>query len=205
MIVIAARRSGARTLADSAAPTAIANTIYEAGHATYRYLIGDINADEYREEAGGAVIRGTAAFYCGMAGQLLIPIPVAGALVGATVGYITSAALVESGILGVGPSNIVAIESRRRAEVERSCRAACARLEAYEREITQIIASDQAFRESTIVPALTSFDQAVASEDFDHATAALGSLNLALGRTLPFRTLDEFDEFMLDDDSALYL
>ncbi len=65
---------------------------------------------------------------CGIVGQILIPVPVVGALVGSLVGYTTAAALVQAGLLGMGPNNLVARERECRQEIERSCRIATDRM-----------------------------------------------------------------------------
>jgi uncharacterized membrane protein len=49
-----------------------------------------------------------------MAGQLLIPVPIVGAAVGAITGYVAAAVLVESGGQGIGTNNIVAVAEKRR-------------------------------------------------------------------------------------------
>ena len=90
VIVIAARQNGLTGFAAGAGPAVIANAVFEAGHAVYQYARGEIGADALREQAGGAALRGAAAYYCGIAGQVMIPVPVVGALVGSVVGYTAS-------------------------------------------------------------------------------------------------------------------
>ena len=126
VIAITARELGVGRVLGDMGPGAMANAVFEAGLSTHRFLQGSISHEQYRDELGGAALRATTATYCGMAGQLLIPVPIAGAAVGAITGYVAAAVLVESGVLGIGTNNIVAVAenaaSRLSANVQRrSC------------------------------------------------------------------------------------
>ena len=118
LIAITAKEVGIAPVLGEMGPGAIANAIFEAGLSTHRFAQGEIDHEAYREELGGAALRATASTYCGMAGQLLIPVPVVGAAVGAISGYVAAAVLVESGVLGLGSNNIVAIAEERQAAIE---------------------------------------------------------------------------------------
>ncbi len=205
LIAITARRNGLTNSAAGAGPTAIANTVFEVGHSTYRYVGGDIDTAAFREEAGGAALRGAAAFYCGLAGQILIPVPVAGALAGSVVGYVTAAVLVQSGLLGIGPRNVVAQERARREEIEHSCRQAVLRMSEYRSAIEEIAADGSRAFQAELVPRLDRFEAALFGSDAGAAFEAVAEINLALGRALPFRDIAEFDAFMSDPDSKLVL
>ncbi len=123
VIAITARELGVGQVLGDMGPGAMANAVFEAGLSTHRFLQGSISHAQYRDELGGAALRATTATYCGMAGQLLIPVPVVGAAVGAITGYVAAAVLVESGVLGIGANNIVAVaEERRRQRGARMCR-----------------------------------------------------------------------------------
>lgn len=205
MIAIAARREGLRTFAAGTGPTAIANTILEVGHSTYRYVGGEMDTASYREEAGGAALRGAAAFYCGLAGQVLVPVPVAGAIAGCIVGYVTAAVLVQSGLLGVGPRNIVAQEAARRSEVEGMCRQAVQRMGEYRALAESVMRDHAAEYQAQLLPALDRFELALFGSDPDVAIEQLALLNGTLGEALPFRDIAEFDDFMEDPDAKLLL
>ena len=121
VIGIAARSEGLKSFSEGAAPITLANTMYSMVRAINSYMKNDIDKETLKEECGEAAIRGVATYYCGIVGQIAIPIPIVGALVGSLVGYTTSAVLVQSGILGVGKKNIVYIAKKRREYVEAQC------------------------------------------------------------------------------------
>lgn len=202
-VAVAARQIGIKGLAEGAAPVAVANTVYEAGHATYRYLRGEFSAEEYRDEAGGAVLRSASMFYCGMAGQLLIPIPVVGGLVGSLVGYSASAIMLQSGILGIGANNIVAVATRRREEIEAECFAAIERMAFYQAAADQITSEYQLQYRDQLLPSLVDFETGLMDWNPNAAIIALSRLNLALGKSLPWGSFEEFDAFMEDPDTVL--
>lgn len=130
---------------------------------------GDLDAAAFRQEAGGAALQGAAAFYCGLAGQILIPVPVAGALAGSVVGYVTAAVLVQSGLLGIGPRNVVAQERARREEIEQSCRQAVLRMSEYRAAIEEIGAEHAGIFQCELVPRLDRFEAALFGSDANAA------------------------------------
>jgi len=138
VIAIIANEVGVGRILGEMGPGAMANAIFEAGLSTHRFARGEIGHDAYRQELGGAALRATASTYCGMAGQLLIPIAVVGAAVGAISGYVAAAVLVESGVLGLGSNNIVTIAEERQAAIERECAAAILEMRRCQQELQQL-------------------------------------------------------------------
>lgn len=205
VIAIAARQSGLTGFAGGAGPAVIANAVFEAAYALVQYGRGEIEADALREQAGGAVLRGAAAYYCGIAGQVLIPVPVVGALVGSVVGYTASAILLQSGILGVGPSSIVAQARKRREEIEAMCFEVIKRMELERAQIEAVAAAHALEFEKKVLPALDIFESSMVLFQPMAAMNALADLNEGFGCQLPFRSLTEFDEFMLDQEKSLEL
>jgi len=204
-IVITAREAGWDTLSRSAAPVAIANTIFEAGHATWRYARGDIDATELRDETGGVVLRSVSMFYCGLAGQMLIPVPVAGALVGSLAGYLAAAIMVQAGVLGVGAGNIAAQARDRRLEIEADCLLAIRRMEELHRQIDALARAHDVQFTQQLLPAMTRFEAGLTRGDAAGCVEGLAQVSTGLGAALPWRTLEEFDAFMIDEDSMLVL
>src|SRR5207248_2945228 len=82
-------------LAETTAPVAVATAVVTIGEAAYRYATGAIDRQELIDQCGEVVLRNTGAWAFGVVGQAAIPVPVVGALVGSTVGYVTSALVLE--------------------------------------------------------------------------------------------------------------
>lgn len=205
VIAITAREVGVGKVLGDMGPGAMANAVFEAGLSTHRFLQGEISHDQYRDELGGAALRATTATYCGMAGQMLIPVPVVGAAVGAITGYVAAAVLVESGVLGVGVNNIVAVAEERRRVVERECAAAILQMRRCQQEL-EALEDDyrQGFRQ-TFAPLLEQIQAHQQAGRYDGSLSRLVNMGDALGRSLPWRTLEEFDAFMHDSSLELVL
>lgn len=204
-IAIAARSEGLKTFSEGAAPIALANTIYSMGKAVRLYMKGDIDKTALKEECGEASLRGVSTYYCGVVGQLLIPVPVLGALVGSLVGYTTSALLVQSGILGVGRKNIVYIARKRREYIEEQCLEAVRLMEQYKNSFEQISIQYAKQYTNHILPALTLVNESFNSGNPIMAINGLAYLNECFSKELPFRRFEDFDDFMLDKNSILHL
>jgi hypothetical protein len=205
LIAITANEVGVGRLVGEIGPGAMANAIFEAGLSTYRFAHGEIDHKTYQQELGGAALRATASTYCGMAGQLLIPVPVVGAAVGAISGYVAAAVLVESGVLGLGSTNIVTIAEDRQATIERECAAAILEMRRCQEELQQLEESyGQVFRQtfSTLLDELKEHQHAGLHRNSMERLVRLGE---ALGHALPWSSLEEFDAFMLNDELELVL
>jgi hypothetical protein len=205
VIAITARELGVGRVLGDMGPVAMANAVFEAGLSTHRFLQGSISHEQYRDELGGAALRATTATYCGMAGQLLIPVPIVGAAVGAITGYVAAAVLVESGVLGIGTNNIVAVAEKRRQQVERECAEAILQLRRCQQELEALEANyRQGFRE-TFQPLLEQIRAHQQAGRFNDTFVRLVYMGDALGYSLPWRSLAEFDDFMIDDSRELTL
>ena len=205
LIAIAAHEVGVSRILGEMGPGAMANAIFEAGLSTHRFARGEIDHEVYRQELGGAALRATASTYCGMAGQLLIPVPVVGAAVGAISGYVAAAVLVESGVLGLGSNNIMAIAEERQAAIERECAAAILEMRRCQQELQQLEESyGQGFRQ-TFSPLLDELKEHQQAGLHRNSLERLVSLGEALGHALPWRSFEEFDAFMLNDELELVL
>jgi len=205
LIAIAAHEVGVSRILGEMGPGAMANAIFEAGLSTHRFARGEIGHDVYRQELGGAALRATASTYCGMAGQLLIPVPVVGAAVGAISGYVAAAVLVESGVLGLGSNNIMTIAEERQTAIERECAAAILEMRRCQQELQQLEESyGQGFRQ-TFSPLLDELKEHLQAGLHRNTLERLVRLGEALGHALPWRSFEEFDAFMLNDELELVL
>ena len=204
-IGIAARSEGIQSLSEGAAPIAIANTMYSMGKAVNDYLKGDIDVVRLKEECGEASIRGVATYYCGITGQILIPVPVLGALVGSLVGYTTSALLVQSGILGVGQKSIVHMAKKRREYIESQCFQAIELMHHYKAIFAYIGERYEYQYINEVLPSLALIESAISTWDAEKAIAGLAYLNQSFAKKMKFRSFSEFDDFMINKNNKLIL
>jgi hypothetical protein len=137
-IAIGARRVGAQRFAKGGGPTAVAACSFEVGAIVRRHLRGDIDATQMQREICTASARAGAAYYGGIVGQAVIPVPIVGALVGSVVASVI-AETVLAGIAAELAARKALHEERLRLEAIAS---AAADLQARQRaELDQLAAA----------------------------------------------------------------
>ena len=100
---------------------------------------------------------------------------------------------------------MVAIAEERRQQVERECAAAILQLRRCQQELEALEADyRQGFRE-TFQPLLEQIRTHQQAGGFNDSFVRLVCMGDALGHSLPWRSLAEFDDFMEDDSLELTL
>jgi hypothetical protein len=204
-VQLAARNSDQlRHFATGLGSVAIATVVSEIGASGYRLATGEITHDVFAEQSGGAVLRSSSAWAFGVAGQTVLPVPVLGGLVGAGVGYVASATIVEG--------LTVAHEAARDAD---AAEAELARLEAWIYDSIQRLEETRAaieaqtelhqeHFEAVLNPAMDSLESRLAAGQL-LAFDELDTLCRQLDSSLPFASFEEFEGFMADRDQVLEL
>jgi len=184
---------------------AIAASILQSGKLFTRYIIKDIDAEQLLDEVNHTIITGTASFYYGSLGQTVIPIPVVGALVGSTVGYFTGNILYQSGLFSLGVALVVKQADERRKHIEDLCLQAIPVMQHNREELESLVS--QYFREQTGLfnSAFSAMDSVLAEWNPDAYLMQLENLCNVFDKGLPFRSFQEFDEFMNDGSSTFEL
>ena len=192
-------------LAKTTAPVAIASAVVSIGEAAYQYATGDIDRQELINRCGEVALRNTGAWAYGVVGQTLIPIPVVGALVGSTVGYATSAMILEGFKLArVAAAAADAAEDRLR-ELETQVLAAIKTMEEHRLALEALIDQEAKQYREVLVPLMDGLEQALTAGEDSNAMQCLVALSLELGEKLEWSSLPEFDEFMSDAQRSLQL
>jgi hypothetical protein len=179
-----------------------ANGVLEAALSTRRFVNGEIDAASYREELAYTAVCGSAAFYCGMAGNLILP--GVGGFVGAVVGYTTASILVQAGVLGSGARSELEAARERQRVVEAETAKAIRAMAELSRSIDAVAAA-YALEETQWRNSFAAVELALTDWQVGAALTALADLNRHFHAALPFRSLSEFDELMLDEDALLPL
>lgn len=203
-IEIAARNSPEwQHFAAGMGPVAVANAVVEVATSGYQFATGAIDAARFAEQCGTIVLSNSASWAYGVVGQTLIPVPVLGGLVGATVGYLSATVVME----GLKLSYIAAREAdaaeEELARLESWIYDAIQRLEE-NRLVVESVNEAHALRfRETLVPMMDELEDRLA-----FTTDCLGQLDalcMEFNSSLPFATFEEFEEFMGDEDSRLRL
>jgi hypothetical protein len=191
----------ARNIMRSNAPAAISAGIVNAGRSMNAYLNGDIDAEQLADEVSQIAITSTSSFYYAALGQTLIPIPIVGAMLGAGVGYAVGNLLHQSGLLALGDSQIVKVSKERRQQVEAMCLASIPLIRKNRTELQQHIDTYFSDRQSAFTQAFSGMDTALINWDPDEFISSLNIINQEIGCTLSFKNFNEFDDFMLSDNT----
>jgi hypothetical protein len=195
----------ANVLTKSNAHLALAAGIVQCGKSLGRYLNGEIDDEQLLTEISGTAITGASAFYYGALGQAIIPIPIVGAFVGSTVGYFVGNMLHQSGLISLGEAAVVKAARERREHVEALCMTAIPLMRAHRLELEALLAEYFAERRHLLTATFDDLENSLVDWDADQFTAGLARVNNAFGTTLPFKTFDEFDNFMKDDSQSFVL
>lgn len=156
------------------------------------------------DEISGTAIIGATSFYYGAFGQLVIPIPVVGTLIGSTVGYFIGNMLHQSGVVSLGKTQEVKDAIERRKRIEEFCLYAIPLMQEQREYLEGIFSTYFEERSFQFESIFERMDNSL-FEDVDEFYSALNDLNLMYGKQLPYKTQVEFDEFMLNDDLSFDL
>lgn len=189
----------------SNAHTALAAGIVQSGKAFVHYLNGEIDHDKLLSEVSHTAITSAGAFYYGALGQAIIPIPVVGAFVGSTVGYFVGNMLHQSGLISLGEPTVVRAARERRERIEALCMTAILLMRENRLQLELLLAQHFSKRKELLIAAFDDLETSLFDWDTDKFTTGLERVNNAFGAALPFRTFNEFDEFMKDENTSFIL
>ncbi|WMP16729.1 hypothetical protein [Thiothrix lacustris] len=192
-------------LTKSNAHVALAAGIVKSGQSVVRYLRGEIDSDQLMGEISETAITGASTFYYGALGQAIIPIPIVGAMIGSTIGYFVGSMLHQSGLIGLGEVAVVKVARERRERIEAMCLESIPLIRQHRLELEALLKTHFAERRQLLTQAFDGMEQSLVSWDADDFTRHLESVNQAFGKSLPFKSFNEFDAFMKDKDSVFVL
>lgn len=187
----------ARAVAKTNLPALVVSTCVSLSSSVKRYVKGEISEAELLTEVGEKGAGMLSSSMMATVGQLAIPIPVVGAVIGGMVGYALSSFFYQS-----------ALEAARDAEASRE---SLNRIRAIERAARARIAQEQAvlqqFVETELPQLRQETQQLMAACDLagagnsDDFAAALNQFAELLGKNLSFRNQSEFNVFMTGSDA----
>lgn len=178
-VEIGLRRCAPARLAGGAGVGAVAGATVQMGGATKRYLTGELDAAEFRDEAVAVAIDAGAAYWGGVLGQAVIPVPVVGALVGSL-----AASLLVGAVRQARADDATDLKRLRALEAEAA--AAAARSDAHLRDVLDATAAQQELLDDTLMPALDALRFGLVTGDVDVAARGIARSRSALGSGLQF-------------------
>jgi len=180
----------------STAPVAIAAGIVTSSKSIISYLNGDISSDELLSEINHTAITCTSAFYYGALGQVAIPIPVVGVMVGAGIGYFIGNMLHQSSLIALGDSRIVKEAKEKRKMIEAMCLSSIPIMRKNRMELEEILYKYFLERKNEFEHSFKLIDDSLSNFDPDSFVTGLEKINQSFGAGLQFNSFSEFDDFM---------
>jgi hypothetical protein len=178
-------------------PAIIATSSLEAGKILYRYIKGEIDGAQCLEELGEKSTSMLASAMFATIGQIAIPIPVVGGLIGGMLGYALSSACY-SQVLGALKEEKLAREER--IQIKAECQEAIIMIREYRAEMQKLV-SDYLVEHITVFrQGFDKIKEALNLDDIDGYIAAANMITRKLGREPQFENFNEFDSFMYGEE-----
>lgn len=192
--------SAFRTLASTNAPVLAVNVCISLSGSVKRYVSGEMSESEFLSEVGekGAGML-SGAMMAGL-GQIAIPIPVVGAVIGSMIGYTMSSLFYQSALEASRGAEQSAIMLERTKEIQRVAR---------EQIAFEQVQLDKFI--STELPDLRKYtlelDMLLSSNaeiDVNDIAVAINGFAELLGKKLQFSNTRDFEEFMLGSEALKF-
>ncbi len=187
----------AQTLAKAGVPGKVVAAITATGGTLKRYVSGEISTLECMVELGETSAVFTAGSYGAMVGQVMIPIPIVGAMVGSMIG----------GMLGSMAFQVLSrqlqaekLARERRIRIEKECEEAIRVIKEYRKELNALAATYLAEHRKVFDEALGNMDAALQWKDADGFIHGANQITAQLGGEVQFQNKEEFDVLMKSDD-----
>lgn len=184
-----------RALSKTGLPSAIASTCLSMGKSIHRYIKGEINNEALAHEMGLTISGTLSASMFTMAGQILVPIPVLGGLIGGMVGYAITNHFYHGFIAALKDAKLSA---QRRAEIEAECAIAIELSQKYEIGFKTLFAEKVSQLDNESMALFALFENPnTSADDF---CAGMNHFANILGKKLSIQSMSEFEEMMNSDD-----
>ncbi|MBQ7176623.1 MAG: hypothetical protein IJS08_04340 [Victivallales bacterium] len=184
-----------RTLAKTNLPAYLATSVCEMSKTLIKFMKGDATAIECLEELGEKGTNMLSSAMGAAIGQMVIPIPVLGAIAGSMLGYALSSASYGTLLSSMKEAKYA---RERRIQIEKECNAAIELQRLYQQEIesyfTTYLNRQLALGESVF----SDVDKAIQSNDIDSYVAGMNRITEEFGGKPLFKNKKEFDDLMND-------
>jgi len=164
------------------------------------FIKGDISGKRLMEDVSHTAISSASMSYYGVLGQAAIPIPIAGFLIGSSIGFVIGNSLLSSGHLSLGETPAVKASRERYEQVKEFCDNLTPKVQKSREELKQFLEQHFSERRAVVGNALLQMENSAVDGDIDNFTQSLTTINTLFGNALKIKSFGEFDELMLNDD-----
>lgn len=193
-----------KSITRSNAHIAFAAGIVSTAKSMASYLTGEINFKQLSDQINHTAITSTSAFYYGALGQVTIPIPVVGALVGSGVGYLIGNLIHQSGLIALGDSSIVKEAKARRQQLEQFCLRSIPQIQKHRKELELQLEQHRELRQHKVDLGFSIMDKSLESLNPDEYLKGLNLIGEQFGIILPYKNFEEFDRIMTSNETLRF-
>ena len=184
-------------LSKTALPALVMTSVIELSGTIAKYVRGDIDGVQFFEELGQKGANMLAASAGAALGQVVIPIPVVGAVIGGMVGYSLSAFFYTEALNAFKEAKEAKANYHR---IKKECEAARESLNLYRQEVERVFNNEFGEFQNQMEKSLAATDVAIQQGDMDSFCQHANSIGALIGSTLQFESFEEFDDFMTTDE-----
>ena len=185
-----------KALSESNVPGKVITAVMMTGRTLSRFSNGEITTNECILELGESGLNFATMGYSMAVGQTLIPIPVVGAAVGALVGSVATSNLYHELI---DKLKVKQLEHEERMRIIAESEAVAEQCRAFRKELEEYIDNYFSDYQHCFDSALDTIKEAFYSGDADGVISGANQLTLKLGGKVKYNTVDEFEQFLMDD------
>lgn len=187
-----------RGISKSNLPAAVVTLAVDTTKTITKFINGEIDGTECMEEIGKSGFSLVVSSITGTAGQILIPIPVLGAVMGSAVGYALSSACYGSLMKALKEAKL---SRERRIRIEAECREHIRYIRQCRAELEKYFDDSLHFYKQSFHEAFIEIKQACNTGDSDGFICACNKLNTRMGGVnIQYSNTREFNELMNSDE-----
>lgn len=193
--------SAVRALSRTSFPTLAISACLEMGGVLKKYAAGEITGAQCLEQLGE---KGTGMLSGGMfaaIGQVAIPIPVLGAVIGGMVGYTLSSMLYNDALSAFKAAGEAREEYLRTKSL---CEEARSSMRAYREQFQSHLEEWIREGQDEIALCMSRIDSAIEAGVMEEFSEAVLSMAGSIGKVIQFKNRDEFDDFMASDREFVF-
>ncbi len=171
--------------------------IYHSGKAIGAYINGDINEKKLFEEIAENVTTTTTMFYYGAFGQVAIPIPVVGAIIGSTVGYVIGNLLHNSGLFSImEDAKIVKQSKEKREKIEKISKLMLPIMKDNRLKLESFMEKYFLERKEIFNSSIKALENGLKNNDSNIVIENLSKINNLYGKDLTYKSFDDFKKMI---------
>lgn len=165
---------------------------------TFKFINGEISGKEFFKEIGEKGVELVASSMGAVVGQILIPIPIIGAMIGAIITSISCGEIFKS-------IKTLREHERKADYIEKLANIALAEMKKQREILEEIVEKELKVFDDSISNGFNQIYDSMISNDMEGFAGGLDTILSVFNETVMFKTREEFDDFFDDENAILIL